>query len=217
MGLALIFSMSRMGIVAMLCGIGTMILAGKIFGEAKRTTVMGIALVCLILGFAAYAGIDAVLARFESLGQAGYFEENRISIWRDAWNMAKEHWILGEGLGTFRWSFPAYERIQSDIPARYAHNDYLQVLSEVGIIGLALLIWAFAAAWRVAARNLRNTRDALTRGIGLASIGALTAAALQEITDFSLYIPGVAVLLVVLMGLNIRAASGFNESAHCRG
>ena len=46
----------------------------------------------------------------------------------------------------------------------------------------------------------------MVRGIGLATMGMLTATALQEITDFSLYIPGVAVLFAVLIGLNLRAS-----------
>lgn len=42
------------------------------------------------------------------------------------------------------------------------------------------------------------------RGIGLATLGGLTAITLKEITDSGLYIPGVVVLAVVLAGLNLR-------------
>ena len=80
-------------------------------------------------------------------------------------------------------------------------------MAETGIVGLGLLLWFFVAVWRVALKNLRNDRDPLVRGIGLGTIGALTAIALQEITDFGLYIPGVAMLVAVLVGLNLRAQS----------
>lgn len=206
MGLAVVFSMSRMGIAAMLCCIATMVIAGKSSQETKRITTMGIVLVCIILGLAVYTGIDAVLSRYESLSQTAFFEKDRIPIWRDAWEMIQGQWILGKGLGIFRWVFPAYERLQPDTPAPYAHNHYLQALSEVGAIGLALLIWAFAASRRLAVQNLRQSRDAPGCGIGLAPLGALTAVALQEITDFSPYIPGVAILLAVLIGLNVRTS-----------
>jgi O-antigen ligase len=80
--------------------------------------------------------------------QAGFWEKDRISIWRDAWRIIHGRLIFDEGLGTFQWLFPAYEKMDPNTPARYAHNDYIQALVETGIM---------------------------------------------EITDFSLYIPGVAV------------------------
>jgi putative inorganic carbon (hco3(-)) transporter len=205
MGFALVFSMSRMGILALVGCLCVMIISGKFSEEAKRTKILGVALICIIIGLAAYTGLDTVLVRYENITQAVNLEKDRIPIWRDAWKMVPERLIFGDGLGTFQWLFPAYERMEPDTPAKYAHNDYLQALLEIGIVGLILVVWAFAASWRAAVRNLRRSKDSLVRGIGLASLGALTAIALQEITDFSLYIPGVAVLTAILLGLNFRA------------
>jgi putative inorganic carbon (hco3(-)) transporter len=205
MGFALVFSMSRMGIFALVACICVMIVSGKFSEQAKRTKILGVALICIILGMAAYAGLDAVLVRYENITQAVNLEKDRIPIWRDAWKMVPGRLIFGDGLGTFQWLFPAYETMEPDTPAKYAHNDYLQALIEIGVVGLALVLWAFAASWRVAVRNIRRAKDPLVRGVGLASLGALTAIALQEITDFSLYIPGVAVLTAILLGLNFRA------------
>ena len=69
-----------------------------------------------------------------------------------------------------------------------------------------ILLFAFAASWKTAMANLRLSGDPLVQGIGLATLGALTALALQEATDFSLYVPGVAACLAVVIGLNIRAS-----------
>ncbi len=220
-GLALVFSMSRMGIFAMLFCIGVMIVSAKASAKGgRRTTVMGFALLCLILGLAVYVGVDAVLARFEAAAQTGILERDRFPIWSNAWTMARSVAAFGQGLGTFQWTFPAYERIEPDIPARYAHNDYLQLLAETGGVGLLMVAAAFVAAWLAARKNLVRSSDPLVRGVGLATLGALSAAALQEITDFSLYIPGVAVFLAVIIGLNYRAAgldfskSGQGDSNH---
>jgi O-antigen ligase len=194
-----------MGILALLGCICAMIVSGKLSEETKRAKILGIALLCIILGLAAFTGLDAVLARYESLTQAGYLEKDRLPIWQDAWKMVQGRLIFGEGLGTFQWLFPAYERVEPDIPAKYAHNDYLQALTEIGVVGLILILWILIVCWRAAIRNFSKSKDPLVRGIGLASIGALTAILLQEVTDFSLYIPGVAVLAAILTGLNFRA------------
>jgi O-antigen ligase len=206
MGLALVFSMSRMGIFAMLGGIGTMVIAGKLADVTKRSSMLGIILLFAIIGLALYTGIDAVMARYETMTESGFFEKDRGPIWRDTWAMVQGHLVFGQGLGTFQWTFPAYEKMDPDVPAKWAHNDYLQALAEVGIVGLLLLAWAFVACWRTAVRNLFRSGDPLARGIGLATLGALVATALQEVTDYSLCTPGVAVLLAVLAGLNFRAS-----------
>lgn len=208
MGIALIFSMSRMGIAAMFCSIGAMMIASRIAVRHVRLTAMvAVLLLLAILVAAIYIGVDAVLVRYENLSQEHASEEGRIALWRDAWKMIAEYPVFGRGLGTFRWMYPAYETVRPDTPAQYAHNDYIQALAEVGIIGLSLLIWAFGAVWQTAIRNIRNTTDPLVRGIGIGTIGALTAIALQELVDFGLYIPGVAVTAAFLIGLNIRASA----------
>lgn len=63
----------------------------------------------------------------------------------------------------------------------------------------------YSSRAHIAYQNLKNAGDPLIRGVGLGTIGILTAVAVQEITDFGLYIPGVAVLVALLVGLNLRA------------
>jgi len=199
MGLATVFSISRMGILALILSLGTMIILGYASQSGKRSVLIGLALLIVIFGLSVYSGLDPVLARFENI------ERDRIALWRDAWKMIEKHPWMGQGLGTFQWTYPAYETVNPDVPAKYAHNDYLQALAEVGIVGLVLLLWAFFLACRTAVKNLFQAHDLLVRGIGLGTLGALTAIALQEITDFGLYVPGVVVLASVLVGLNLHA------------
>jgi O-antigen ligase len=126
-----------------------------------------------------------------------------ILVIADAWPMIKKNPIVGRGLGSFQWTYPAYERVEPDKPAKYAHGDYVQAVAETGVVGLVLLLWAAGSLWKSALKNLRS-KDPLVGGIGLATIGVLTAIALQEVTDFGLYIPGIAVMASVIAGLNLR-------------
>jgi O-antigen ligase len=208
MGLALIFSMSRMGITAMFFSVGAMMVAGQA-AKRKRAFAIALGLIVATWSVAAYAGLDLVLARFMHMVERQNLYEDRLPLWQDAWKMIREHPVIGQGLGTFQWTFPAYETVGPDIPARYAHNDYLQALAEVGIIGLVLLLTALMLAYRTALINLFRSKDSLARGIGMGTLGALTAVMMQEITDFGLYIPGVAVVVAVLVGINLKMENGF--------
>ncbi len=205
MGMALIFSRSRMGIAALAGCAGMMVITGKISRTGKRIVVFGLSVGLALASLALYTGIDVVLERYEKIAP-GQAEEDRLPMWQDAWKMIRGHVVLGQGLGTFRWTYPEFESVDPDVPAMYAHNDYIQAVAEVGVIGLLMLLAAYALAWKTAARNLLTADDPLVKGIGLAVVGGLTATALQELTDFSLYIPGVAATFAVLVGLNFRAS-----------
>ncbi len=204
-GFGVISSLSRMGTFALLISLGFMFLTLRLAEKRRYAALLifGVLLIAVSLGF--YAGIDAIYERYAELTRTGQLEASRIKLWRDAWPLVEKASLFGMGLGSFQWVFPAYESINPDLPAMYAHNDYIQLAVEMGIVGLGLALWAFVLCWKSALGNLR-AHDSLARGIGLASIGVLVATALQEITDFSLYIPGVAAMFVLLMGLNERAS-----------
>jgi O-antigen ligase len=204
MGVALVFSMSRMGIVAMLCSVGVIIGATSVTEPGRRGAVIGTLILAAVLGLALYTGVDPVIARYENVGIERRSAQDRVALWRDAWTMIEKNPVFGQGLGSFQWTYPAYERVEPDTPAKYAHSDYVQAVAEVGLVGLLLIVWAAGSLWKTALKNLKS-EDPLVGGIGLATMGALTAIALQEITDFGLYIPGVAVTAAVLAGLNLRA------------
>ena len=207
MGIGVVFSMSRMGIVAMLCSLGVMIVAAKTAGTGSHGAKFGILILAAIIILALYIGIDPILARYENLNLERESNQDRVALWRDAWKMLGHHRIFGQGLGTFEWTYPAYETMEPDVPARFAHNDYLQILIETGAAGLGALIIGFILIGRIAIRNLRCQADPLVSGIGLGTLGALTAIGLQEITDFGLYIPAVAVAASLIAGLNLRVRS----------
>jgi O-antigen ligase len=204
-GFGVFASLSRMGTIAMFVCLGGMLAAGRLAEGKKRRAVIVFCVLFAVVSLGLYAGVEGLMERYARIAQPGYFERDRIPLWRDAWPMVSTTLWFGKGLGSFMWTFPAYETMEPDIPAMYAHNDYLQVMAEIGIVGFALLIWAFLICWRSARRNLL-AKDHLVRGIGLATLGVLAATAIQEITDYSLYIPGVAAMFILLIALNERAA-----------
>jgi len=204
-GLGVITSLSRTGIVAMFACVGVMMIAAKLSEGGRFTPILVMSVVFAIVGLGLFTGINAVLERYASMMHQGYFEQDRIPIWRDSWKMIRLNPWFGQGVGSFQWTFPAYETWEPDTPAVYAHNDYLQIMAECGVAGLALVIWLLIACWRSAWRNLKS-EDSLVRGIGIATLGALAAAAIQETTDYGLYIPVVAAMLICIVALNEKAA-----------
>jgi O-antigen ligase len=204
-GLGVLMSLSRTGIFAMFASVAVMMMAARSTQRSSLAPILVLAIACAIVGLGVYTGIDGILARYASMVEPGYLEQDRIPIWRDTWKMIGNHPWFGQGAGSFQWAFPAYETMEPDRPAVFAHNDYLQMLAECGVVGLGLAVWLLISGWRTAMRNLKAL-DPLVRGIGMTTLGALTATAIQEITDYSLFTPGIAAMLVGIVALNERVS-----------
>src|ERR1019366_7820259 len=93
-----------------------------------------------------------------------------------------------------------------------AHNDYLQLLAELGLVGFALLAcWAipiFAAAYRTATGD----QDLNTRYVAVGCVGGMVAIGIHSLADFNMYLPANAMVLVWIAGI----AAGISAAAKPR-
>ena len=92
----------------------------------------------------------------------------------------------------------------------YAHNDYLQVLSDGGIIAGILVLWFIVmlgrAVWRAT-----QAEDPLAAGLALGGGAGLFALLVHSAFDFNLQIPSNALLFIVLSAMVSRIAATVNE------
>ena len=106
--------------------------------------------------------------------------QSRLFIWRTALRIWQTHAAWGTGIGTFNAAYPSYR--PPGVLATYAelripgsaHNDYLQLLAEVGAAGTGFA--ALALAWGVGRAAGRYRRGGPTDQIWLGTWGATCAA-----------------------------------------
>jgi len=119
-------------------------------------------------------------------------ERTRPILWRGAWKIHEDHPVLGGGAGSFNVLFEKYRPLGFRDEPVYAHCDYLNTLSDYGVLGFALLFGAAAViAWRCAG----------ARGLGGAAFTGLLAFALHLLVDFHLKIPALAMIVATIAGL----------------
>ena len=108
---------------------------------------------------------------------------------------------VGSGLGTFEQVYPRFEdpAAVTTVFMNHAHNDYLEVAMELGIIGMALLVAAIVF-WAVLSWRAWTTRGSEARLQKAASI-ALAVPLLHSLVDYPLRTPGLAVLAAVCAGV----------------
>jgi O-antigen ligase len=128
-------------------------------------------------------------------------QQGRLQVWRDTLKIAKDFPIAGTGLGTFPYIYPVYKTPLGDKRYNEAHNDYLQALSETGLIGVVLIFLFAILAVRSALRALRSDKDRLSVAVRVGAITSCFGLLLHSITDFNLQIPSNAFLFFVSLAI----------------
>ncbi len=118
----------------------------------------------------------------------------RFIYWRDTLEVIKKYPWQGIGLGNFNLS-----------QVRYAHNSYLQIWAEMGIIGLISILWLISSVFKTAIDNIKICNNKVMSGAISANVVFLT----HNLIDFSFFLPEIALIWWVIFGLNVR----FEDSA----
>lgn len=185
--IGLVDTVSRGGLV----GLGAVVMLGIVLAGRGRRLQLALATGAGALGLVAYyisVASSAAVARITTLNSGS----GRIDIWTVAWRMVKAHLLNGVGVGNFTQNTVHYLFEPGAIPAtkyivdtpEVAHNMYLQVFAEMGLVGLVLflavlggLLWCGLHAAREFARVGDHTMELLSRAV-MISIGGMLA------TDF---------------------------------
>lgn len=152
-----------------------------------------------------FAGMTEYLGVFDVRGvrvdDANFAIVERMAHWQSAAMMWAEHPALGVGIGNYAAAYPQYSLPRWDDPLGHAHNYYLNIAAETGLIGLSayLILWAsaFWQSWRAV-----RTATGFWRGVAAGLLGMLVALSLHNGFD-NLFVHGMAAH--VGLGLGIAA------------
>ena len=126
---------------------------------------------------------------------------DRWLMWQAAINMIRDRPLLGHGVNTFMANYMAYWVGGEPVP-RYAHNCFLQITAETGVLGFVTFVWVLGAMiwlwWRVL-RSVGSQRDSRMLLLGLS--GGLVAFLVQSSMDTNFYSLRQATLFWTLSGL----------------
>ena len=142
--------------------------------------------------------------------------QDRISIYNNAINMIKHHPFIGVGLNTFSKNYGKYKTAQAEKYAHtadtiYAHNIYLQMAGETGLLGLAAFLLFLFQVFRQAFNTSRELNDKYLKIIGLSLVACVIAFLVNGLTETSLYYPRVVMVFWYLIGVSLslnRLAKG---------
>ena len=84
----------------------------------------------------------------------GVVVDIRIALWEEALNIIKDYPVTGAGLNTYSMIVPKYK--VHPLGGIYAHNSYLQMAAEIGLVGLMAFLWFLWSIFRKALKQFRH-------------------------------------------------------------
>jgi len=127
--------------------------------------------------------------------------------------MITDHPLLGSGIGTFKYNTLRYQAeffSQGDNRSLYpygiafhAHNEYLQLWAELGIIGLGIFLWMVIGYFYYGLKFLRKIKDNYKQGIIIGLMGAVMAVLVDGIFGFPLHLPATVLVFWLFLGLTL--------------
>jgi O-antigen ligase len=231
MGLAVVMSLSRGGMISLIAElifIGALSMrVGKHTPEinprpnrklgGRLVRIGAVAAVMLTIAWGVlWLGAERVINRLatgqDTEGSAPAsvqtFASSRGDLWRDGWAVFRAHPLIGVGLGAFETAYPIYgqDAEQARITAQ-AHNDYLQMLTDVGVVGGLLVLWFILMTGWAVWRGLRS-RDPFLSAVTLACGAGIFGLLVHSLFDFNLQLPSHALLFLIFASIVWQIGTG---------
>lgn len=224
MGVAAVISLSRGGLVSMFSSALFALTVSLWIGQKRRVRAgqplahprallvsrfsVGALVIATIIGGIFWVGVDPVLDRLtksQVSGEAGpgmnTLYSSRGVIWDGTLDLIAANPILGVGLGAFQTAFPRYSKWDSAYtPVAEAHNDYLQVLADAGMVGGGLALWFLVVFLRSFFRGVQHPDPALA-ALALGAGSGVFALLVHSFFDFNLQLPSNSLLFLLLAAM----------------
>ena len=198
MWLTLIASTSRGALLGLTASAGVCLIAATRRVRSRATlSIMALSLAGLV-AWGVWANIEGIAGRFAE----GVGDVRREAVWRETLPIIRDFPLTGTGAGTFADAMLHYQQAERRVLFNEAHSEYLQIVSEGGVLLMLPALLALAAWIRLAYRALQE-RESGTVWIRVGAVAGIAGAAVVCIWDSALRMPANAMLFALLAAIAI--------------
>jgi O-antigen ligase len=191
---------SRGGMLAIIVELGVFFVLLVQQKKGARIAMGAAAFAVVLVGLLTWLGGKELTQRISSISTETRTEISggmRLSIDRDSLRMFRQKPVLGWGLQTFPVVYPQFRSFYTNFFVNEAHNDYLQLLVEMGLAGFGIMVWFLIVVYRNGIPKIKNWSSSVSGAVALATTLGVTGILVHSFLDFNLQIPANAALFYV--------------------
>ncbi|MDQ3800027.1 MAG: O-antigen ligase family protein [Acidobacteriota bacterium] len=239
MGIALIFTSSRGGILSLFGVIGfitllsflrkntadddeddededavTAVAARKSSFQSRFALVGGgLALILVLFGSILLLGGGDALTRGIGFVNQSDISNGRSHFWSVTLQIIRDYPIFGAGFNAYGVAFTRYDTWNGSLRIEQAHNDYLQIFADAGVFGFACALAFVYFLFRQGLEKVNRTSDRFRRGVAAGALAGCFGILLHSFFDFPLRTPSNAFYFLILVTLAVVSVGGSKQMA----
>jgi len=158
-----------------------------------RKAIAFLILFIVLMATLAFFSRDIITQRVETISdlESDPSSSTRLKIWQGACGMIMANPLAGTGIGTFESGFSRYRPEGLNVQANFAHNEYLNMACEMGVLAPLVMLWIFLAAAGMGLAGEKTLHYSIGCAVGVLSL------ALHGLVDFNFHIPANMLLFTV--------------------
>lgn len=207
-GTSVFVSLSRGGMLS-LC-ISLVFFTSLVFKRKinRSNALLIVAIIILTAISVGWFGWENIVERFARLKNAeGVLYNSRLDFWKDSIRIIPDFLVTGSGIGTYADIYTSYKSVTGNFLVNHAHNDYLELAVEGGIIGFILAAAFIVTLFVKTFRMFLSRKDAYAVYIYMGSISGIIALLIHSIPDFNLHVGANGLWFFFLAGLAVSSAT----------
>lgn len=207
MGMAILLTSSRGGMISLLAVIGFVTLFNltnkkndddfldvdeqRAASGRRKFMLIGASLTVVLVLFGAvlFLGGSSELLRGTGLAAPTDVTTGRSHFWWVALQIIRDNPLIGTGLDTFGMAFTKFDTWNGTLRVEQAHNDYLQILTDAGILGFACVAAFIYLLFTRSFKLISQTSDKFRSGVALGALAGCFGVLIHSLFDFPLRTP----------------------------
>ena len=214
MGVCVLLTSSRGGLLSLLAVVGFVTFFNLIGRKprhresAKPTNKFiligaSLTLILALMGTALFLGGGSDLKRGAGLTTMEDVSTGRFHFWGIAVQVIKDNPVIGTGLDTFGTIFTKHDTWNGSLRVEQAHNDYLQILADAGILGFLCLVAFIFLLFKQSFAIINQTSDKFRRGAAIGALAGCFGILFHSFFDFPLRTPSNPFIFLTLVVLAV--------------
>jgi O-antigen ligase len=163
-----------------------------------------------VIGGAIFVGGETSLTRVADTATTGDLTTGRSNIWSVTMDVIAANMPFGAGLGAFGVAYTAHDTMSGLERVEQAHNDYLQVLADAGVVGFIIGAF-FLFQLFLLGRRATSIKNTYRRGIAFGALAGIFAILVHSIFDFVLHTTAVSVMFLILLALLAASLRAYDD------
>lgn len=179
-------SLSRGGVISM--SLALLLFVVLLARKKTSSGFLVVSVFCCILLALSWFGWEPMIEKFNSaFSETGGIHNGRLTIWQDSAGIIRDFFLTGSGFGTFIHIYPPYRTVPGSLIVDHAHNDYIELLTDGGLVGFALAAWFVIAVLFHGGKKIAQRRDRYAILVAIGALTGIVSILLHSVTDFNMY------------------------------